>query len=228
MVPDYYRELGASPDASAAELRRAYRERARRLHPDLNPAGTGADAMRRLNEAWKVLGDPESRRRYDRGLPAGNGRGAGAGPDGETARADWAWSHGWADSADSADAAGSADELPDQADWAGGIGGRAANHRLRPSWWLVAVAVLLVIFVITAYAAGPAPVNRTPGSGRPPENQCLARFPGYEGFVPCSEPNLGRVVTEYPVSQASPSCPAGTVAHQVLGRAEVVCLATGG
>jgi hypothetical protein len=196
-VPDYYGELGVSPDATATELRRAYRERARQLHPDLHPPTPGgngaADAMRRLNEAWRVLGDPRSRRRYDAGLSVG-GR---------------------------VDERGSED---DPATWPG----VATRHRLRPSWWVVAVAILAAIFIITAYAAGPVPVNHTPGSGRPPEDHCLARFPGYEAFVPCSQPNIGRVVSEYAGTGSRPSCPAGTVIHQVLGRDDVVCLDAGG
>jgi hypothetical protein len=207
-VPDYYGELGVSPDATATELRRAYRERARQLHPDVNPPGpddgasgdrrTGAnDAMRRLNEAWRVLGDPQLRRRYDAGLALG----------------------GFEDEPD--------DGLDDEAaSWP--VDGVAVHHRLRPSWWVVAVAVLAAIFVITAYAAGPVPVNHSPGSGRPPADQCLAQFPGYEAFVSCSQPNLGRVVSEYPDTGNRPPCPPGSFVHPVLGRADVVCLAAGG
>jgi hypothetical protein len=50
-----YDVLGVSPDASQAEIRRAYLTLARRHHPD---AGGDADAMRRLNEAWAALSAP--------------------------------------------------------------------------------------------------------------------------------------------------------------------------
>ena len=66
--------LGVEPTASAAQIRKAYLARARRVHPDFH---TGEDAARRaeaeqqmrvLNEAWAVLGDEQLRRDYDRGL----------------------------------------------------------------------------------------------------------------------------------------------------------------
>lgn len=76
-MTDHYDELGAAPDATPAELRRAYRSRARVLHPD---AAGDAAAMRRLNEAWRVLGDAEARRRYDEALGLAPGPG-GDGPE---------------------------------------------------------------------------------------------------------------------------------------------------
>lgn len=69
--------LGVARTATAAELRHAYRARARLLHPDRlagAPDNARADAeeeMRALNEAWSVLGDPAQRERYDAGLDAG-------------------------------------------------------------------------------------------------------------------------------------------------------------
>lgn len=67
----HYEVIGARPDASAAELRRAYLAAARRHHPDHHagdPAATArAEArMQAINEAWTVLGDPDARARYDR------------------------------------------------------------------------------------------------------------------------------------------------------------------
>ncbi|MGH9186564.1 MAG: J domain-containing protein [Acidimicrobiales bacterium] len=53
------------PTASVEEIRRAYLERARRHHPD---HGGSPDQMRRLNEAWAVLGDARNRQAYDTGL----------------------------------------------------------------------------------------------------------------------------------------------------------------
>ena len=61
---DYYALLEVSPDADEAAIRMAFRRLARRYHPDV--AGTGSLAhMRHLNEAYRVLGDPERRRAYD-------------------------------------------------------------------------------------------------------------------------------------------------------------------
>lgn len=63
---DHYDALGVDPDASAAEIRSAYRQVMRRHHPDRAGDDPGsAERVRRANEAWHVLGDPERRRAYD-------------------------------------------------------------------------------------------------------------------------------------------------------------------
>jgi hypothetical protein len=64
---DPYTVLGVPDGASDDEMRRAYRDRARRLHPDVN--GGDADAMRRLNDAWSILGDPARRAAFDARRP---------------------------------------------------------------------------------------------------------------------------------------------------------------
>jgi DnaJ-class molecular chaperone len=62
---DYYSLLGVSRDASDVEIKRAFRELARRHHPDVGPADNG-EAFREINEAYAALSDPEARARYDR------------------------------------------------------------------------------------------------------------------------------------------------------------------
>jgi DnaJ-class molecular chaperone len=62
---DYYSVLGVSRDASDVEIKRAFRELARRHHPDVGPADNG-EAFREINEAYAALSDPEARARYDR------------------------------------------------------------------------------------------------------------------------------------------------------------------
>src|SRR4051812_40022137 len=62
---DYYAVLGVSRDASDVEIKRAFRELARRHHPDVGPADNG-EAFREINEAYAVLSDADSRARYDR------------------------------------------------------------------------------------------------------------------------------------------------------------------
>lgn len=70
--PDLYALLDVHPSASPDAIRRAYRARARELHPDLAGASTAADArMAELNAAWAVLRDPARRSRYDRSLDLG-------------------------------------------------------------------------------------------------------------------------------------------------------------
>jgi curved DNA-binding protein CbpA len=65
--PTHYDRLGVARSASASEIRAAYRELARRTHPDVK--GPGVDAsMAAVNEAWRVLGDPQRRAAYDASL----------------------------------------------------------------------------------------------------------------------------------------------------------------
>ncbi|HEV2656919.1 MAG TPA: J domain-containing protein, partial [Ktedonobacteraceae bacterium] len=64
-IPEnYYAVLGVPIDADADMLKRAYRQLARRYHPDLAGPG-GAIEMKRINRAYAVLSDPEKRRSYD-------------------------------------------------------------------------------------------------------------------------------------------------------------------
>ena len=67
MERDYYSTLGVSRFVSQQALKRAYRARIRKVHPDLNPTDIiAADRARKVIEAYGVLRDPESRRRYDK------------------------------------------------------------------------------------------------------------------------------------------------------------------
>ena len=66
MARDYYDVLGVSLDASADEVQRAYRAQARRQHPDVDPSPGAEERFKRLNEAYNVLSDPQTRTRYDR------------------------------------------------------------------------------------------------------------------------------------------------------------------
>jgi len=62
---DYYAALGVSRDASETDIKRAFRELARKHHPDVNP-DTNGEAFREINEAYAVLSDRDARSRYDR------------------------------------------------------------------------------------------------------------------------------------------------------------------
>ncbi len=64
---DYYDILGVSKNASADDIKKAYRRKARKLHPDLNPKDKEAHRkFQQLNEANEVLSDPEKRAKYDK------------------------------------------------------------------------------------------------------------------------------------------------------------------
>lgn len=74
---DYYRLLGVEPDANADAIRDAYHSFALKFHPDRHVGGSNAkidragEIFRRGAEAYRVLTDPEERRRYDVGLREG-------------------------------------------------------------------------------------------------------------------------------------------------------------
>jgi molecular chaperone DnaJ len=64
---DYYEVLGVDRGADDSEIKRAYREKARQYHPDINPDDAAAeDRFKEVNEAYAVLSEPRARARYDR------------------------------------------------------------------------------------------------------------------------------------------------------------------
>jgi curved DNA-binding protein len=63
---DYYKILGVDKNATADEIKKAYRKLARKHHPDLNPNNAEASKLfQQINEANEVLSDPENRKKYD-------------------------------------------------------------------------------------------------------------------------------------------------------------------
>ncbi|GAC81177.1 molecular chaperone DnaJ [Gordonia malaquae] len=90
---DFYADLGVSSDATAEQIKKAYRKLARELHPDANPGDTAAEErFKRVSEAHSVLADDAKRKEYDEmrtlmasgrfradGGPSAGGFGGGAG-----------------------------------------------------------------------------------------------------------------------------------------------------
>jgi molecular chaperone DnaJ len=81
---DYYETLGVGRDASAEEVRKAYRRLARKYHPDLNPGDKAAEEkFKAVSEANEILGDEQKRKMYDQvGFYSENGFPGGASPGG--------------------------------------------------------------------------------------------------------------------------------------------------
>jgi len=87
---DYYQALGVKRDASADDIRKAYRKLARKHHPDLNPGDKSAeDRFKKVQEAYDVLSEPKKKQMYDQvgfysenGASGAGGRSApGSGPN---------------------------------------------------------------------------------------------------------------------------------------------------
>jgi len=62
---DFYAILGVSRNADAAEIKRAYRLKAKQYHPDANPGQDTTEKFQELNRAYEVLNNPDLKRKYD-------------------------------------------------------------------------------------------------------------------------------------------------------------------
>lgn len=77
---DYYEVLGVAKDADDAAIKKAYRDIAKKYHPDINPSAEAAEIFKEASEAYSVLSDKEKRAQYDQfGHAAFDGSGGGYG-----------------------------------------------------------------------------------------------------------------------------------------------------
>src|SRR5215218_5561187 len=81
---DYYKVLGVDRKASQEDIKKAYRKLARKYHPDTNKEAGSEDRFKAISEAYDTLGDPDKRKKYDRGgsVFAGGGSPFGGGGSG--------------------------------------------------------------------------------------------------------------------------------------------------
>ena len=200
-----YDVIGVSQHATAQELRRAYRDRARQLHPDLNPSAEAEEAIRRLNEAWKVLGDPVARRSYDAMLDSGATPVIRSGP-----------------------------VLPRRPAPLS-LAERVLRPSVIVLAVLGMIFVVTAYAGPHSTDDKPVTRTPTSSVRTSPEltdsppisslvGKCLLIQPGYDAVTSCSQPNNGQVVAE--VAQVS-QCPPGSAGYQLTGRAQLVCLAPG-
>ena len=84
-MSDHYTTLGVPRNASADEIKKAYRKLVRETHPDKHPGDPAAEErFKQIAQANEILSDPEKRKQYDR-FGSANGRGpAGSGPGATT------------------------------------------------------------------------------------------------------------------------------------------------
>ena len=77
---DFYSVLGVARDASGAEIKKAYRDLAKKFHPDRNPDKSAEQKFKEITEAYEVLSDDQKRATFDQfGAEAVQGGGGGQG-----------------------------------------------------------------------------------------------------------------------------------------------------
>lgn len=191
----HYDVLGVAPTATAEQIRRAYHEKAREVHPDgyaeapqVEPASRRA--MQDVNEAWRVLREPASRARYDRELHQQRAAPEHV-PVVQVAEDDLDRPY------------------PRQLAEPGDV--TLALVRAAP--WVAVLVVLGAIVVFTAFA-------RRGDDPRELVGRCINTEGGMPVEAPCDEHNDGRVVV---IVDGASRCPEGTIAR-VVGGGDWYCL----
>ena len=64
-MTEHYTALGLKSDATLADIKRAFRQKASKLHPDRNAAEDAAERFREVQEAYDILSDNDKRKAYD-------------------------------------------------------------------------------------------------------------------------------------------------------------------
>jgi hypothetical protein len=180
VAQSHYDVLGISPAADHADVRRAYLERAREAHPDRHIDAAGADRakaerrMQEVNEAWRVLGNPRRRRRYD--LERAPQKMFVSRTDGTMP----------------------ADALPtfadDEID--------TTTRLIRGVPWMILVLVLIAIFVFTAYATSGSRIAN-PSPSNPGQCVVVTDGPAVTS-VACGSPGARVVISEVETTQQCP------------------------
>jgi curved DNA-binding protein CbpA len=183
-VTSHYDVLGVVPTATHDEIRAAYHEKARVLHPDrMASQGAGEQetarrAMQDVNEAWRVLGDAGRRAAYDRALAA-----AASPPRPTSGPADIDWDRPYRGT-------------PAQP-------GDITVAIVRAAPWIAVLIVLVAIVVFTAFARHTSSTSDLVG-------KCVVTEQGEPHSVPCDEPSDGRVIS---VVDSEAQCGVNTIAH---------------
>lgn len=65
MNTNYYQVLGVSTDATQEQIKKAYRQKAKEYHPDVNKNANAQEKMKEVNVAYDILSDPQKKQQYD-------------------------------------------------------------------------------------------------------------------------------------------------------------------
>lgn len=138
---DPYQVLGVEPGASLLEIARARRRLAKQYHPDVALGRLATGRMERVNQAWEILSDRDSRRAWDRAHgPAATGEGAA---DPSQTWTEWAY--------------------PARVHHGSSSHAAATASDSRAGWWVLIIVVGLLTFILAAGLVGAAL------SGAPPD-----------------------------------------------------------